>query len=182
MKKLFALILAICTIALTFAGCDMLGALKPTEETVDPTLPKSFTYGEMTITLPPEFSELSGGKYQSDDYLIRSTKMAFSSITPLDGNPFPTLEVFMKNFYSFKEEPEKITVMQQDGISYVDYVTTANNIASLFKVEKDGDTQCFVGFESETAFYIVSFYSSTLDYETVRAQALVWAKTVTFAK
>ena len=183
MKKFLALMLALCAMVLTFASCDMLGALKPTAEaTEDPTAPKSFTYGAMTITLPPEFKEPSDGKYYSDDYKIRCTKMAFSNITPTDGNSFPTLEVFLKNFYSFKEDPDKITVKSENGISYVDYVTTSDNVAQLLKVEKDGDIQCVMGFETEYAFYIVSFYSPTLDYETAKAQAFEWAKNIKFSE
>ena len=183
MKKFLALVLALCAIALAFTGCDMLSSLKPAEETTaDPNAPKTFSYGALNITLPAGFVEQSSGKYSNEDYSIRCTKMLFSSITPTEGNDFPTLEVFMKNFPSFKEDPEKIVLKEENGITYVDYVTTSTNIASLFTVQKDGDTQCFMGFETESAFYIISFYSPTLDYETAKAQAFEWAKTITFSE
>lgn len=181
MKRFFALVLAICAIALTFTACDVMSMLKPTEEeTVDPTLPKNFTYGKMTITLPPEFKEVKEGSYKTDDYYVRCMRMAFSSITPVGDNPFPTLEVFMKNCPSFREEPEKITVLEENGIKYIDFVTTSSNVASVFKAENDGDMQCIMGFETDSAFYIISFYSPSLDYESVKAQAFEWAKTIKF--
>jgi hypothetical protein len=50
----------------------------------------------------------------------------------------------------------------------------------VFKAENDGDMQCIMGFETDSAFYIISFYSPSLDYESVKAQAFEWAKTIKF--
>lgn len=184
MKKLLALLLVICAIALTFTGCDIASmvnkAMETEEPTDDPTLPKTYKYGELNITLPAGFGEDSEGVYKNGEYVVRCTSMAFSSITPNEGHDFPTLLVFMDECPYFFEN---VTIKDQDGILYVDYDTKASpaNISSVFKVQKDG-MQCIMGFESDAAFYLVSFYSASLDYQTVKAQAFEWAKMITFSK
>ena len=184
MKKLFALILVICVITLTFASCDIASLVNKvitTEEpTDDPTLPKTYTYGVMNITLPAGFKEVKEGVFKNDEVSVRCVRMLFSSITPVGDNPFPTLEVFMKNCPSLREDPDKVFVKEENGIKYIDFETTSSNVASVFKAEKDGDMQCIMGFETGNAFYIVSFYSPSLDYETVKTQAFEWAKTINF--
>ena len=184
MKKLLALLLVICAVALTFTGCDIASivnkAMETEEPTYDPTLPRTYTYGQLNITLPAGFGEDSEGVYKNGEYVVRCAKMAFSSITPKEGYDFPTLVVFMKECPFFNET---VAVKDQDGILYVDYDTKASpsNISSVFKVQNDG-MQCIMGFESDSAFYLVSFYSASLDYETVKAQAFEWAKTITFGE
>ena len=184
MKKLLALLLVICAVALTFTGCDIASivnkAMETEEPTYDPTLPRTYTYGELNMTLPAGFDETSEGVYKNGEYVVRCTSMAFSSITPNEGHEFPTLLVFMDECPYFYEN---VAIKDQDGMLYVDYPTTASpsNISSVFKVQNDA-TQCIIGFESDSAFYLVSFYSASLDYETVKAQAFEWAKSITFGE
>ena len=84
MKKLFALILVICVITLTFASCDIASIVNKvitTEEpTDDPTLPKTYTYGVMNITLPAGFKEVKEGVFKNDEVSVRCVRMLFSSI------------------------------------------------------------------------------------------------------
>jgi hypothetical protein len=199
MKKIIAILVALSTLALIFVvfirgksapgffeSCADISSLvkdklETEEPTHDPTLPRTYQYNELNITLPAGFNEDSKpGVYKNGDYVVRCTSMAFSSITPNEGYEFPTLAVFMKEGPYFNET---VVPKEQDGILYVDYETTASpsNISSVFKVQEDG-MQCIMGFESDSAFYLVSFYSATLDYETVKAQAFEWAKTITFGE
>ena len=199
MKKIIAILVALSTLALIFVvfirgksgpglfeSCADVSSLvkeklETEEPTHDPTLPRTYKYNELNITLPAGFNEDSKeGVYKNGDYVVRCTSMAFSSITPNEGYEFPTLLMFMDECPYFYENP---TIKEQDGILYVDYETTASpsNISSLFKVQEDG-IQCIMGFESDSAFYIISFYSNTLDYETVKTQAFEWAKTITFGE
>lgn len=183
MKRFFAFVLIICAITLTFTGCDIASlvnkALETEEPTDDPTLPKTYKYGEFNITLPAGFGEDSKGVYKNGEYVVRVSSMSFSQITPNEGYDFPTLQVFMKESPYLHEEPEKIHIKEQDGITYIDYETTTSNISSVFKVQKD-TMQCIMGFESDSAFYMLAIYSPSLDYQTVKTQAFEWAKTVKF--
>lgn len=179
MKKLIATMLTLFLVIACLAGCDLLPSGEV--ETQDDGGPRIYSYNGLSIRLPSDFEDVRYG-FSNNDYLVRLFCIPFSNITPLEGKSFPTLEEFMKEMPTLKADPESIVIKSRDGISYIDYVTTSKNIAQVFAVECDGDIQCIMGVESDSAFYMVSFYSPTLDYETVKEQAFEWAKSISFGE
>ena len=176
MKKLIITVISLLLAFSVLVGCELLPT--PEEETQE-SGPRIYSYSGLSIQLPGDFEDVKYG-FANKDYLVRLFCVPFSDITPLEGESFPTLEEFMREMPTLKADPESRAIKSRDGISYIDHESTSKNIAQVFSVENDGDMQCLMGLESATAFYIISFYSPTLDYVAVKDQAFEWAKGITF--
>ena len=180
MKKLLLCVLSVLMMLSLLVACDSpMDAMTETTEITDPSVDETFEYLDLNITLPGDFAQYQGYVFRNDTYLVRASNMPLSSITPLEGHSFPTLKVFMENHPSLRSE--YISVQQDGNLLYIDYATTKDNIASNLTLPDGAEgTQCLVGFQSESNFWIVAFYSKSVDYQTVKSQALEWAKGITF--
>lgn len=174
MKKLIALILAVAMLALGLVACDTKKEEKP-EETE-----KTFTLREMSITLPAEFSANStalpdGSQLtlvSQNGYQVSIYRVDHSSITPTEGNAFPTMEEFF------------VKSRMLTGIESAEDIETVDGL-KIFNETKFGGSEpdfCVGLFESEGAFWKISAESWEVDYATLKTEALKWFKTVKFAE
>ncbi len=140
-----------------------------------------YTVSELTIELTPNFrlsnveSSSNYQVYYGEGYGVEIERMAHSSITPNEGFDFPTLAEFMTYYLSTHAvDSDVATFNTQDDLLYMDA-----------DCDHDGTIDTLIVlFESENAFFDVRFTATKdeIDYETVRAQGMEWAKTVTISK
>ncbi|MBQ9080585.1 MAG: hypothetical protein IJY27_05890 [Clostridia bacterium] len=176
MKKFLVSLLSLSLLLCALAGC------KPLDSFIENQLPAEqvYTCNEFSITLPREFvsdqQSLLGGSsevFKSSDYTVKVVKYSFSSITPKDGYEFPSLAQFVYDIANFVED-NQLVVLSGDGIS------SGSVFGYDYANENGGDRQLLVFLESDNAYWFVSFYSATVDYETAKAQYLEWVNTITF--
>ena len=159
---------------------------KEPKEITDPAEEETFAFPGVSITLPGDFAWSTNKKYiANEEYYVSRISVSKSDITPNEGYAFPTLQEYMKVMlptWLYVENDEAITFDIKDEILYADCQCKASGTPDYipFQVEETGEKQCIVMFETDGAFWAFSFYSPTQDYETVKAQALEWAKTITF--
>ena len=179
MKKLLILTLALVMMISSFAACNKAGKNgENNDEKNDEPTEITFTHYDMSITLPSDFEEdlRRDGCYSNEDYAVRSYAVPKSSITPNEGQEFPSLKTFIT--MSGIVKAENIDFKDNGDYLSTDYVTTSDNIINIFSVKNDGDKQFMIFFETDRYFWFMSFYSSTVEYDQVKTQAAAWIDTI----
>lgn len=176
MKKLLILTLALLMMIPAFAACNNANGGAGDENEAPESV--TFEHYDMSITLPADFEEdlRRDGCYSNDDYAVRTYAVAKSSITPHEGQEFPSLKTFVTMSGILKAD--NLELKDNGDYLSVDYVTTSDNIINIFWVENEGDKQYMIFFESSAYFWFVSFYSSTVEYDQVKTQAAEWIDTI----
>ncbi len=184
--------LLVCFLLSAFCCCDLIASIKlgiydklndsgKTSEITDPNVVEAFTYDSLTLRLPGDFYKVerkitdTTQQYTNDTYLVRIYSYSKSNITPNPGYSFPTIEEIF-NTILFRDE---LPFVRVDGVLCADYVIDPEHPSSIFPVKNQDDTQFIALFEDEETCYAVSFYAATIDYTTVRQQALLWARSIT---
>ncbi len=169
MKKILICVLSLSLLLASLTGCGLLDKFIIPEEQV-------YTFGRFSITLPSDFvseqRSLIGGStevFYSNDYSIKVQKYSFDSITPKDGYDFPALAQFASDMLGLGEEP--LLVLNDKGVLGYDYTDENGNNAQLL-----------VFLESDDAYWFISFFSSTVDYETAKVEYLKWIDTISFGE
>ncbi len=165
MKRLAGLFAAVLLLTALFTGCN-------SSETE-----KTFTCGELSITLPADYKDLSDQKYAEEyDFLYGASSKAVLGFTqeraPLEEKvPDITAKTYAQMFMEAVQLPG--TVTEQDGL--VTFTYTAN---------ADGTEVTYLcsAFMSETNFWIVQFYCPSKDYGKNEADFLGYLRTVTLQK
>lgn len=186
---LLALLLVTVGILLKTGGLEKIihNLMTPKEppEITDPNVDETFDFSDgMTITLPGDFAkEPTAHCITNENYTIRNKRIPKSTITPHEGMPFPTLQVYMHAMLptmAHTASEDDVTFKMHGETLYAE-CKSVSSFSSLtsFSVQNTGDMQCILLYETDDAFWCLSFYSPTLDFDTVKAQAFEWAKTVT---
>ena len=141
----------------------------------DEVAPPYYQLQEMTIKLTDTFKKadlLSGSDslvLGGNGYMVSIYRIDFSSITPVEGEPFPSLEEYMEYALDIPSGHCDLTFVKEGDLTYADAITEISGTL-------------FVIFETENAYWYLKIGATNEDtpYETVRKQGLEWAKTVTF--
>lgn len=171
MKRLLLLTLALAVLLASLTGCFALDLIMGVTGSKEET----FTYNGLNITLPSDFSETSSlGStlvLQSRKYRVDALPAFFSSITPQDGNEFPTLEEFFIKSGTLKKGLREWDIKDVEGFKVVEHDNNGDG---------EMDVLCVL-LESHNAYWAVKF-SSTENIPLSEAQSLYieWAKTITF--
>lgn len=137
--------------------------------------PKTFTYGDMSITLTGEFSETNidgySACYESYDNLVMVIKDDSSLFENFETY---TLKQYGKDTLAYNEFDKSIQLKEEDGLTYFEYEYTDEETGDIYSY--------FVPlYKSDEAFWFFQFASFKEDYETCRDQFVEWANTVEFA-
>lgn len=165
MNRLAGFFAAVLLLSALFTGCS--GGEKE----------KTFTCGELSITLPAAYEDLSGQEYAADyDFLYGSSSKAVLGFTQSRASleekiPGITAKLYAQMFMEAVQLPG--TVTEQDGL--VTFTYTAN--ASGTEV-----TYLCSAFMSQTNFWIVQFYCPSIDYGKNEADFLRYLRSVTVQK
>lgn len=171
MKRIFALALALILCAVCFVGCN-------TVEETEKEESGEIVFNNMKITFPEGFKSTTAITTATNQirvagpgYNINLYRVLHSSITPNEGYAFPTLYEFFpmsRMLGSNITKGEDIDTV--DGIAVADSNTDSD----------EAPDRCDVLLDESDAFWMISVQSYEDDYETVRANAIAWAKTVVF--
>lgn len=140
------------------------------------SVPETFTYGDMSITLTDEFSEANidgySACYQSYDNLVMLIKDDSSLFENFETY---TLEQYGEDTLVYNEFDDSIELQQENGLTYFEYE---------FNDEDTGEVYSYFVplYKSSDAFWFFQFASMKEDYETCREHFIEWAKSVEFAE
>ncbi len=156
-----------------FAGCFFALVLAAALLTGCTGGEKTFTCGELTITLPAETQDLSKLEYAADyDFLYSFSEGAVLGFkqakAPLE-TKFPGITAgrYAQLFMEAIELPG--TVTEQDGLVTFSYTASAKG--------KDVTYLCGV-FMSENSFWIIQFYCAAESYRENEARFLQYLRSV----